>query len=137
MKTEQQIRDTIDALKEEQVETMNKCKSDKDLSMNDLYFKKKHINDLEHEIMSLKWVIDEDMWSQILRTNKKFNKKLIIINSLKPYGRDKKVIGFPNKVDYHLKKNKTGNWWEEIVDFMSRSRIKQIIRKDIDKEIND
>lgn len=30
---------------------------------------------------------------------------------MKPYGREKKV-SFPNKIDHHLKKNKTGNWWE-------------------------
>jgi hypothetical protein len=57
---------------------------------------------------------------------------------MKPYGREKKITQNPSwKKDYHLhrKGRKIESWWEGIADFISRSRIKQIVRKEIDEEL--
>lgn len=57
---------------------------------------------------------------------------------MKPYGRDKKVLGSGSwKKDYHLKRLGCANWWENMCDFLTRSRIKQIVQKDITNEILD
>lgn len=57
-------------------------------------------------------------------------------NIMKPYGRVKTVKGGNNwKMDYHPKKGEH-NWWETICCFLSRSRMKQIWKKDIEKEYN-
>lgn len=56
------------------------------------------------------------------------------IPSMKPYGREKKVKGWKNKVDYHVhtkKGRKIRNWWEEIINLIPRTTIKQKIRKEI------
>jgi hypothetical protein len=53
---------------------------------------------------------------------------------MKPYGREKKVKGWKNKVDYHVhtkKGRKIRNWWEEIINLIPRTTIKQKIRKEI------
>lgn len=59
---------------------------------------------------------------------------------MKPYGREKKVKGTGSwKTDYHIhhKNKKIGNWWEDICNFLTRSRMKQLLQKDIDLEINE
>jgi hypothetical protein len=54
---------------------------------------------------------------------------------MKPYGRDKKVKGNGSwKKDYHPKKGYI-NWWEDIYDFLSRGRMKQLVNKEIEAEI--
>lgn len=57
---------------------------------------------------------------------------------MKPYGREKKVKGGNShgsnwKRDYHLHENgkKVESWWEGICDLISRSAMKQKIKKDI------
>lgn len=56
---------------------------------------------------------------------------------MKPYGREKKLQGSgPWKKDCHPKSGYI-NWWEDMCDFLSRGRIKQIVKKEIDKELND
>jgi hypothetical protein len=54
---------------------------------------------------------------------------------MKPYGRDKKIIGGHGewKVDYHIhhKGRKILNWWEDRTDPLTRSRQKQLINKEI------
>lgn len=55
---------------------------------------------------------------------------------MKPYGREKKLQGTGNwKRDVHPK-NGYVNWWENMCDFFSRSRMKQIWKKEINKEIS-
>lgn len=49
---------------------------------------------------------------------------------MKPYGRDKKV-NFPGKTDYHPRKGFV-NWWEKIACCLSRSAMKQKLKKEID-----
>lgn len=59
---------------------------------------------------------------------------------MRPFGRVKTVKGGNEwKKDYHLhKKNrKLENWWEDITDFLSRSSIKRMVKKYIDKELLD
>ena len=68
---------------------------------------------------------------------------------MKPYGRkDEPVKGGPTlrkggnwKKDFHCRdKNnrKVGNWWEEMSeDFIDRGAIKQKVKKEIEKEIDD
>ena len=51
---------------------------------------------------------------------------------MKPYGREKKVR-FPHKTDCHPPKGYI-NWWETMADFLSRSRMKQILKRNINKE---
>ncbi len=54
---------------------------------------------------------------------------------MKPYGRVKTVKGGNNwKKDYHPKKGEH-NWWETICCFLSRSRMKQIWKKILKKNI--
>lgn len=51
---------------------------------------------------------------------------------MKPYGRCKKVTGGNDwKIDYHMheKGRKVKNWWEDICNFYSRSRMKQLLKK--------
>lgn len=57
---------------------------------------------------------------------------------MKPYGREKTIKGGNSwKIDYHVRpKKKWVNWWENICDPFSRSRIKQNINKEINNEIN-
>ena len=51
---------------------------------------------------------------------------------MKPYGREKKVR-FPHKTDCHPKKGFI-NWWEDIARFLSRSRMKQINKKELEDD---
>lgn len=54
---------------------------------------------------------------------------------MKPYGREKNLKGGkPWKLDYHPKKGYI-NWWETMVDFLSRSTIKQNYKKSIEEEL--
>lgn len=53
---------------------------------------------------------------------------------MKPYGREKKVKGSSWKKDCHPKRGYI-NWWEEICDYLSRGRIKQLNKKDINNEL--
>ncbi len=58
---------------------------------------------------------------------------------MQPYGRLKKVKGGNEwKRDYHIhiKNRKISNWWEGMCDFLTRSRIKQIFKKEIQKELD-
>jgi len=56
---------------------------------------------------------------------------------MKPYGREKKLQGFGKwKTDVHPPKGLV-NWWENICEVLSRGRMKQITKKEIDREIND
>ena len=52
---------------------------------------------------------------------------------MKPYGREKKVR-FQSKTDCHPKKGFI-NWWEDIARFLSRSRMKQINKKELEDDI--
>lgn len=59
------------------------------------------------------------------------------IKSMKPYGREKNVKGGkPWKKDVHPPKGYV-NWWEKMCDFLTRSQMKQIWKKDIDNELKD
>ena len=50
---------------------------------------------------------------------------------MKPYGREKKITGGqPWKMDYHPKKG-WHNWWEDMCACLSRSTMKQKIKRDI------
>jgi len=55
---------------------------------------------------------------------------------MKPYGREKTVKGLKWKRDYHPK-GVYINWWEDMCDFFSRSRIKHNLKKQINNEIID
>ena len=56
---------------------------------------------------------------------------------MKPYGREKKLQGTGAwKRDVHPKKGYV-NWWENMCDFFSRSRMKQIWKKEINQELSD
>lgn len=57
---------------------------------------------------------------------------------MKPYGREKKVTRNPNwKRDYHIheKGRKVANWWESICSLLSRSTLKQRIKREINNDI--
>lgn len=55
---------------------------------------------------------------------------------MKPYGREKKLQGTGAwKTDVHPSKGFM-NWWENRCAFLTRGRMKQIIRKEINSEIN-
>jgi hypothetical protein len=58
---------------------------------------------------------------------------------MKPFGREKKLQGSGSwKKDYHPRpKKKWQNWWEDICDHLSRGRMKQIEKKQIEKDLND
>ena len=49
---------------------------------------------------------------------------------MKPYGREKKVT-FPGKTDCHPRKGFV-NWWERITDNLSRSAMKQKLKREIE-----
>ncbi len=49
---------------------------------------------------------------------------------MKPYGREKKVR-FPHKTDCHPPKGFI-NWWEDIARFLGRSRLKQLVKKELE-----
>ncbi len=51
---------------------------------------------------------------------------------MKPYGRNK-TVRFPGKTDCHPKKG-WHNWWETITDYISRSSMKQKLKKEYDDE---
>ena len=54
---------------------------------------------------------------------------------MKPYGRDKKIKGTGKwKQDVHPPKGYI-NWWENMCNFLSRSRMKQVWKKEIKEEI--
>lgn len=57
---------------------------------------------------------------------------------MKPYGRIKTVKGSGSwKKDYHLhtkKGRKLESWWEGICDHLSRSRMKEIWKKEVDNK---
>ena len=55
---------------------------------------------------------------------------------MKPYGREKKIKGGKAwKTDVHPKKGFV-NWWENMCDFLTRSRMKQNLKKEIEDSIN-
>lgn len=57
---------------------------------------------------------------------------------MKPFGREKNLKGSGVwKKDYHIhhKNRKVSNWWEDIVNNLSRTTIKQNIKKDINREL--
>ena len=57
---------------------------------------------------------------------------------MKPFGREKTVKGGkPWKIDHHIHEKGLVNWWENMCDLLTRSRMKQISKKQIDKEIQD
>lgn len=55
---------------------------------------------------------------------------------MKPYGREKKISGSGLwKKDYHLhnkKHRKVESWWEAIADYLSRSAMKQKVKKEME-----
>lgn len=53
---------------------------------------------------------------------------------MKPFGREKKIM--LNIPDYHPKKG-WRNWWDDMCDYLSRSTMKQKLRKEIEEEINE
>lgn len=54
---------------------------------------------------------------------------------MKPYGLEKKLQGKGAwKVDAHPKKGYM-NWWEDIIKLLSRSRMKQIVKNEINKDL--
>lgn len=56
---------------------------------------------------------------------------------MKPYGREKNLQGTGAwKRDVHPKKGYV-NWWENMCDFLDRGRIKQIWKKEVNREILD
>ena len=55
---------------------------------------------------------------------------------MKPYGRIKKVKGRSWKRDVHPQSGYI-NWWENMCDFLTRGAIKQRVKKDINRQIND
>lgn len=57
---------------------------------------------------------------------------------MKPYGRVKKITQNPDwKRDYHIHENgrKVANWWESICSLLSRSTLKQRIKREINNDI--
>lgn len=56
---------------------------------------------------------------------------------MKPYGLEKTVKGGNNyKKDYHLHKKgrKLENWWEDICMPLTRTKMKQIFKKDLENK---
>lgn len=51
---------------------------------------------------------------------------------MQPYGRQKKVM--LNIPDYHPRKG-WRNWWDDMCDVLSRSMMKQKLKKEIENEI--
>jgi len=57
---------------------------------------------------------------------------------MKPYGREKNIQGSGKwKVDHHIHMKGYVNWWENMCDFLTRSRMKQINTKEIEEEVLD
>lgn len=58
---------------------------------------------------------------------------------MKPYGREKKIKGGGEwKTDAHFHpKHEIHNWWEDITKCLSRSTMKQRIKKSVKKEIEE
>ena len=54
---------------------------------------------------------------------------------MKPYGREK-TVRFDCKQDCHPPRG-WHNWWETITDCLSRSAMKQKVKKEIDKDLNE
>ncbi len=55
---------------------------------------------------------------------------------MKPYGREKKLQGTGAwKSNIHPKKG-FSNWWENMCSYLTRSKMKQNIKKDIENELN-
>jgi hypothetical protein len=55
---------------------------------------------------------------------------------MKPYGREKKIKGGkPWKIDHHPKKGFV-NWWENMCDFLTRSKMKQNWKKSVNDELS-
>ena len=53
---------------------------------------------------------------------------------MKPYGREKNIKGGSGwKIDWHPRKGRQ-NWWETMCDLLTRSRMKQDWKKEIDNE---
>ena len=58
---------------------------------------------------------------------------------MKPYGRLVKIKGSGRwKKDYHIhhKGRKIGNWWEDMSQDLPKGRINQIVRNQIQSELN-
>lgn len=56
---------------------------------------------------------------------------------MKPYGRYKKVrLNIP---DYHPPKKSGGwrNWWDDMCDYLDRSAIKRIWKKEVEQELEE
>jgi hypothetical protein len=59
---------------------------------------------------------------------------------MKPYGREKKVKGSGSwKKDYHVHQDgkRLQNWWEDMCNYLFRSTMKQNVKKEIDKELEE
>lgn len=56
---------------------------------------------------------------------------------MKPLGQIKTVKGIPSKKDYHIHINnkKIENWWESICTYVSRNRLKQLFKKELNENI--
>lgn len=57
---------------------------------------------------------------------------------MQPYGRLTNIKGSGVwKKDYHVRVNnrKIGNWWEDIAQPISKSRINQMVKRQIEKEL--
>lgn len=55
---------------------------------------------------------------------------------MKPYGRVKNVKGGTWKHDVHPPKGYI-NWWEDMCTYVSRSTLNQMVRKEIETELNE
>lgn len=59
---------------------------------------------------------------------------------MKPYGRDKRYQCHGSKIDHHMhdkKHRKVKNWWEVIIDCVSRGSINHEVKKEIRKELDE
>lgn len=55
---------------------------------------------------------------------------------MKPYGREKKIMR--NIPDLHPHpKRKVKMWWDDMCDFLDRSAIKRIWKKEINEQLNE
>ena len=63
------------------------------------------------------------------------NKSLIRRLRMKPYGRIRN-LKFPGKTDYRLPKGYI-NWWENECAYVSRGRLNQIIKQEIEEELQE
>lgn len=57
---------------------------------------------------------------------------------MKPYGREKNLRGRGlGKIDVHARpKYKWKNWWEDMISPITRGRMKQIVKKEVEIELN-